>query len=83
MVDDIGALFVTGIIVSTVCFIILLVLIWYNLVLINHLKMEGNILSKELAFILMSSVVITPLAIGLWYITKKALRDYKELKHSN
>jgi ABC-type nickel/cobalt efflux system permease component RcnA len=46
--------------------------------------METNIISKELALILMSSVVIIPLVVGLWYIWKQAMKDFKEFgKHSH
>jgi uncharacterized membrane protein YccC len=40
--DDIGILFVIGVIVSAVCFIMLLILIWSNITLIKNLKNNGD-----------------------------------------
>lgn len=39
-------------------------------------------LSKDLALILMSAVVITPLSIGHWYIWRKAIQDVKCVESS-
>lgn len=44
---------------------------------------EENILSKEVALILLSSIVLIPLLIGLWYIARNAIKDVRELEHQN
>lgn len=41
--------------------------------------MDSNLISKELALILMTSIVLIPLVIGLWYFWKEGLKDSKEV----